>query len=142
MVGSSSFSGFFRKNLSRKVGARDIVNHIDSAYRTLTSREHRSLIGHSMGASGAFALAMTYPEVFGALAALSPSADFAAARHIGKIIAGDAVAGKHASTEATRRIDQNENHFLDLATLDEPRSLRSDIQPQDRHRFKRTCDRR
>ncbi|MCB1099582.1 MAG: alpha/beta fold hydrolase [Verrucomicrobiae bacterium] len=58
--------------------ARDIVNHIDSAYRTLTSREHRSIVGHSMGANGAFSLAMTYPKVFGALAALSPSANFAA----------------------------------------------------------------
>lgn len=54
---------------------RDLVKHIDSKYRTLVAREHRSIAGNSMGANGALTLAMTYPETFGAVAAMSPSSD-------------------------------------------------------------------
>jgi enterochelin esterase-like enzyme len=56
--------------------ARDLVKYIDGKYRTISDRGHRSIAGNSMGANGAFTLAMKYPETFGAVAAMSPSADF------------------------------------------------------------------
>lgn len=59
--------------------ARNLVNHIDTKYRTIPDRDHRSIAGNSMGANGALSLAMEHPSVFGAVAAMSPSADFAIA---------------------------------------------------------------
>ena len=58
---------------------RDLVKYIDGKYRTLATRENRSVAGNSMGANGAMSLAMTYPETFGAVAAMSPSADMSVA---------------------------------------------------------------
>ena len=58
--------------------ARDLVKHIDGKYRTIPERGKRSIAGNSMGANGALSLAMEYPNVFGAVAAMSPSADLAA----------------------------------------------------------------
>jgi len=55
--------------------ARELVQYIDEAYRTIPDRSRRSIAGNSMGANGALFLAMAYPEIFGAVAALSPSAD-------------------------------------------------------------------
>lgn len=52
--------------------ASDLVNYIDSKYRTIPDREHRGIAGHSMGGYGAISLAIEYPDVFGAVAALSP----------------------------------------------------------------------
>jgi S-formylglutathione hydrolase FrmB len=44
--------------------ARDLVAHIDSAYRTVPSRERRGIAGLSMGGYGAVALALRYDDVF------------------------------------------------------------------------------
>lgn len=51
--------------------ARDLVNHIDDNYRTLSARESRGLSGHSMGGYGTLRIGMRYPQVFGALYAMS-----------------------------------------------------------------------
>jgi enterochelin esterase-like enzyme len=56
----------------------DLVNYIDGKYRTIPDRDNRTIAGNSMGANGALSLAMEYPRVFGAVAAMSPSADLAA----------------------------------------------------------------
>lgn len=53
--------------------AKDVVGYIDGRYRTLANRDHRAIAGHSMGGHGALSLALEYPEVFGAVAALSPA---------------------------------------------------------------------
>jgi len=53
--------------------ASDLVRHIDSTYRTLTDSVHRGVAGLSMGGAGAIYLALAYPKVFGAAAALSPA---------------------------------------------------------------------
>ena len=55
--------------------AHDIVKYIDGKYRTIPDRDSRSIAGNSMGAYGALSLAMEYPKIFGAVAAMSPSAD-------------------------------------------------------------------
>jgi S-formylglutathione hydrolase FrmB len=51
--------------------ARDLVAHVDSAYRTLADRRHRGIAGLSMGGYGAVMLALTYPETFSAAASHS-----------------------------------------------------------------------
>jgi S-formylglutathione hydrolase FrmB len=58
--------------------AGDLVKYIDGKYRTIPDRESRSIAGNSMGANGALSLAMEYPKIFGAVAAMSPSADLEA----------------------------------------------------------------
>jgi S-formylglutathione hydrolase FrmB len=52
---------------------KDVVAFIDKKYRTIPNRDSRGLTGHSMGGNGALKLAMLYPEVFGAVYALSPA---------------------------------------------------------------------
>jgi enterochelin esterase-like enzyme len=43
---------------------RDIVTAVDGGYRTLPSREFRAVGGMSMGAHGAFQLALNFPDTF------------------------------------------------------------------------------
>jgi S-formylglutathione hydrolase len=51
---------------------RDLVQNIDSKYRTIARPESRGIAGHSMGGYGAISLAMKHPEVFSVVYALSP----------------------------------------------------------------------
>src|SRR5690606_17002741 len=55
--------------------AKDLVAYIDSHYRTLPRRESRGLSGHSMGGYGTLRIGMAYPQVFGALYAMSSAVD-------------------------------------------------------------------
>lgn len=59
--------------------ARDLVAHVDSAYRTRADRAHRAIAGLSMGGYGAVTLALRYPDVFSVAAShsgvLSPMYD-------------------------------------------------------------------
>lgn len=49
--------------------ARDLVQHIDSKYRTLARPESRGITGFSMGGYGALHLALLYPDVFAVVVA-------------------------------------------------------------------------
>lgn len=51
--------------------AKDMVEYIDSYYRTLPQRESRAVIGHSMGGYGAVKLGILYPEIFGCMGGLA-----------------------------------------------------------------------
>jgi S-formylglutathione hydrolase FrmB len=51
--------------------ARELVAHVDSAYRTLAQREHRGIAGLSMGGYGAVSLSLRYPDAFAAAASHS-----------------------------------------------------------------------
>lgn len=51
--------------------ARDVVRHVDSTYRTRPDRDNRGIGGLSMGGYGAIAIALRYPDVFGAAASHS-----------------------------------------------------------------------
>lgn len=53
--------------------ARDLVRHVDGAFRTIARREARAVGGLSMGAHGALQLALNFPETFGIAGAHSPS---------------------------------------------------------------------
>lgn len=52
--------------------AKDVVDYIDKRYRTIANRNSRGLSGHSLGGNGALKIGMLYPDVFGAVYALSP----------------------------------------------------------------------
>lgn len=54
----------------------DLVNHIDSNYRTIAHRNSRGITGMSMGGYGAMHLALKYPEVFGVVVAQSGRYDY------------------------------------------------------------------
>jgi S-formylglutathione hydrolase FrmB len=51
--------------------AEDLVEYLDSNYRTIPTRESRGLAGHSMGGYGAMRIGMKRPDVFAAIYALS-----------------------------------------------------------------------
>lgn len=51
----------------------ELVPFIDSRFRTIPDREHRSITGYSMGGFGAMVLAEKHPEVFSCSAPLSMS---------------------------------------------------------------------
>jgi len=51
--------------------AKDLVEYIDSHYRTLPQRESRAIIGHAMGGYGGMTLGMDYPDVFGCMGSLA-----------------------------------------------------------------------
>ena len=75
--GSNAYKGSFYTN-SAVTGnwedfiIRDLVNYIDTKYRTIPQAESRGIAGHSMGGYGSIMLAMKHPEIFGAVYALSP----------------------------------------------------------------------
>jgi len=50
---------------------KDLVNYVDSHYRTIPTRESRGLAGHSMGGYGAWRIGMKHPEVYTAIYPMS-----------------------------------------------------------------------
>ena len=52
---------------------KDLLPHVDSTYRTISSREARAIEGHSMGGYGALRLGFKYPELFTAVTGNSPA---------------------------------------------------------------------
>ncbi|MET0392003.1 MAG: alpha/beta fold hydrolase [Chitinophagaceae bacterium] len=54
----------------------ELIAHIDSGYRTLTDRQHRGIIGFSMGGFMSFFLAGKYPDKISAAVSLAGSPEF------------------------------------------------------------------
>ena len=67
MYSSSVTTGNFERFISH-----DLVDYIDSHYRTIAERTSRGLVGHSMGGYGATRIGMKHADVFGALYIMSP----------------------------------------------------------------------
>jgi enterochelin esterase-like enzyme len=67
MYSSSVTTGDFERYISR-----DVVEYIDSNYRTIPKRTSRGLVGHSMGGYGASRIGMKHADVFGSLYIMSP----------------------------------------------------------------------
>jgi S-formylglutathione hydrolase FrmB len=67
MYSSSVTTGDFENYV-----ARDVVAYMDAHYRTISSRESRGLVGHSMGGYGATRIGMKHADVFGSLYIMSP----------------------------------------------------------------------
>jgi|GEM_PF-119959 len=55
---------------------KDVVNYIDSHFRTIPFAESRGIAGHSMGGYGALKLATKHPDVFSAVYSLNAFVDF------------------------------------------------------------------
>lgn len=55
---------------------RDVVGHVDRAYRTLAQESSRAVLGKSSGGFGALHLCMTYPGTFAAFASHSGDSYF------------------------------------------------------------------
>lgn len=54
----------------------DLIPLVDNRYKTIASREGRALVGFSMGGYGALRYSLTYPDVFGGAALLSPAIQY------------------------------------------------------------------
>jgi len=67
MYSSSVTTGDFETFISR-----DLVQYMDSHYRTIADRNSRGLVGHSMGGYGATRIGMKHADVFGSLYIMSP----------------------------------------------------------------------
>jgi enterochelin esterase-like enzyme len=52
---------------------KELVPYIDSLFRTITDRQHRALMGYSMGGFGALILHLQHADIFGAAVPLSIS---------------------------------------------------------------------
>jgi S-formylglutathione hydrolase len=50
---------------------RDLVEYIDSHYRTVANRDSRGLAGHSMGGYGTLRIGMKYPQIYSSIYAMS-----------------------------------------------------------------------
>ncbi|MBD3181460.1 hypothetical protein GF312_04155 [Candidatus Poribacteria bacterium] len=67
--GNNKYSGSFYHS-SVAIGdyegyiTRDIIEYVDSKYRTIPHRRCRGITGHSMGGHGSMYLAIKYPDVF------------------------------------------------------------------------------
>lgn len=74
---STVFKGSFYAN-SKSSGnwsdftSIELVNFIDSRYRTISNKDSRGIAGHSMGGNGALRNAILHPETFSSVYALSP----------------------------------------------------------------------
>ncbi|MEM2134803.1 MAG: alpha/beta hydrolase-fold protein [Candidatus Jordarchaeaceae archaeon] len=52
---------------------KDVIDYVDANYRTIPDRQHRALIGGSMGGYGTLSICLHHPEKFIVAAALSPA---------------------------------------------------------------------
>ena len=68
----SMYSGSVTTGDFEQYVARDVVQYIDSHYRTSPRRTSRGLVGHSMGGYGASRIGMKHSDVFGSLYIMSP----------------------------------------------------------------------
>ena len=53
----------------------EVVNFIDKNYRTIADKEHRAIMGNSMGGHGALFIALRHDTIFGAAASISGGMD-------------------------------------------------------------------
>jgi S-formylglutathione hydrolase FrmB len=57
----------------RDAFTKDLIAHVDGAYRTVAKREGRGVAGYSMGGYGALRYSLAHPDLFGAAIVLSPA---------------------------------------------------------------------
>ena len=55
---------------------QDLIEHVDSTYRTVADRSGRGVAGYSMGGYGALRYSLAHPDLFGAAIVLSPAVYF------------------------------------------------------------------
>lgn len=67
---SNSYDG---KNMYMDMFVKELVPFVDNSFRTIADREHRAVMGYSMGGFGAMVLPMKNPDIFGISVPLSIS---------------------------------------------------------------------
>jgi len=55
--------------------SKEVIGYVDAHYRTIPDRNHRAIVGHSMGGHGALYLALRHPNIFGAAGSMSGGVD-------------------------------------------------------------------
>ncbi|MFB0561378.1 MAG: alpha/beta hydrolase [Candidatus Lokiarchaeia archaeon] len=65
---NSSYTGNFEDYV-----VKDVIEYVDANYRTIPDKQHRGLIGGSMGGYGAMVMAIHNPEKFISVVVLSPA---------------------------------------------------------------------
>lgn len=73
--GNSYYSNYFNDSSRRYMDlfTKDLVPYIDANYRTIADREHRAVMGYSMGGFGAMVLPLKNPDMFSISVPLSMS---------------------------------------------------------------------
>ncbi len=73
--GNSYYSNYFNDSQRRYMDlfTKDLVPYIDANYRTIADREHRAVMGYSMGGFGAMVLPLKNPDIFSISVPLSMS---------------------------------------------------------------------
>lgn len=66
----NDFKGSFRY---QDMFVNELIPYIDSLFRTKSDRQHRALMGYSMGGFGALSLHLKHPDIFGTAVPLSIS---------------------------------------------------------------------
>ena len=61
--------------------ATEVVNFIDTHYRTIADKDHRAITGLSMGGHGGLFLALRHPDIFGAAGSMSGGVDLSESRN-------------------------------------------------------------
>ncbi len=85
---------FFVNSVSAPTGrfedviVKDLIDYVDSHYRTIAAREGRAIAGISMGGFGATVLGLRHPDLFRTVGALSASLGSARAEPSGENTAG------------------------------------------------------
>jgi enterochelin esterase-like enzyme len=69
----SAYSGADRGRPVETAFTTDLINHVDSTYRTIASRDGRVVGGYSMGGYGAIRYSIAHPDLFAASIVLSPA---------------------------------------------------------------------
>lgn len=75
--GSPSVKGSFYVNSSHTGNFgdsifKDLIQYVDDNFRTITEKEHRAIMGASMGGYGTLLAALNYPDLFNSAVSLSP----------------------------------------------------------------------
>ena len=84
------------------VVASDLVQYVDSHYRTLATRESRAIAGISMGGFGSALIALRHPDLFGTAGAAQCAARERPRRGAGAL--GSSSSARPAATSAAPAI--------------------------------------
>lgn len=72
LLGGSMYSDSVTVGNFETFTAKEVVDYIDSRYRTIAKRTSRGLFGHSMGGYGTLRLGMKHPDTYSAIYAMNP----------------------------------------------------------------------
>jgi len=93
----------------------EVVRYVDGAYRTMCEKNGRALMGASMGGYGALLGGILYPDLFDAVAALSPSISFLDLLEVRLVVPFNRILFSNAKAEEMGRLELED--ILDTCDL-------------------------